>query len=71
MLRKKLVEKCIESFRQYRLARNDDPDCVYLTKQWPVEFDIEDTTIIPHLKLAELKDQLKTTHGQSIDKFIE
>ena len=55
IMRKKLLERCLSTFRTFRLARNEDPDCVYLTKEWPQDFDYEN--IIESVKLAQLREQ--------------
>lgn len=70
-MRKKLVEKCLSEFRVHRISQNQNPDSVYITKQWPSDFDLNKNEAFKSIVPAELKDQIKLNQGTSINNFIE
>lgn len=68
-----MLEKVVAVYREFRLQRNQDPDGIYLSKQWPEEFQIKlnNRDFIPEIKLAQLKEQPSFNRGTSVDRFIE
>jgi hypothetical protein len=73
MLREGLLDRVVKIFRLFRISRNQDPDEIYLTKQWPETFTsmLDNEDMIPEVQLATLKEQPQISRGTNINQFIE